>query len=254
MGVKGLFDVVHQRRAALFRQAHRHQPSLGQHTAAAEPAGTQQGEHLPGQLQLLHRQRAGLVELRLVIRPEGGQPGILRVGEGDKLRIGVIPAELVDVVALAAVPPSGEAGQLLRVVEVILPHPLVGDAEAGVAQTQTGELVLRHNGQAEGQLFGGAVALDGRQGRVHIALRPGDGVVEHGVAVDVIADDQAARRLGKGRVQMAAPHELHAQGVFAQAVVTVFVIGAQMRAVFGSQFLELQHTNLTFFLSYPGTG
>ena len=157
-------------------------------------------------------------------------------------------------VALAAVPAAGEAGQLLRVVEVILPHPLVGDAEAGVAQTQTGELVLRHNGQTEGQLFGGAVALDGRQGRVHIALRPGDGVVEHGVAVDVIADDQAARRLGEGGVQVAAPHELHAQGVFAQAVVTVFVIGAQMRAVFSSQFLELQHTNLTFFLSYPGTG
>ena len=157
-------------------------------------------------------------------------------------------------VALAAVTPPGEAGQLLRVVEVVLPPPLVGDTEAGIAQAQAGELVLRHNGQAQGQPLGGAVALDGRQRRVRVPLRAGDGIVKHRVAVDDVADDQAARRLIEGGVQVAAPHELHAQGVFAQAVVAALIVRAQVRAVFGSQFLKLQHSDLTFFLSCRGTG
>ena len=211
MGVQCLLDVVHQRAAALLRQADGHQTALRQHASGAEPAGIQQGEHLLGQGQLLLGQRAGLVELRLVVRPERRQAGIVGIGERHKRRIGIVAAELIDVVALAAVPPSGELGQIFGVVEVVLPWPLADDGDAGVAQHQLGCLVLRHHGQHQRQLLVAAVLFDGSESRAGVALRSQNGVVEHVLPLDAVADDKAARRLCEPGVQVVPPHQLHAQ-------------------------------------------
>ena len=59
-----------------------------------------------------------------------------------------------------------------------------------------------------------------------------------------------ARCLGKPRVQIAPPHELHAQRVFAQTVAAHFVIRVQMSARADSQFLKFQHSILTFSRSF----
>ena len=119
MGVQGLFDVVDKGAAAFLRQADSHQTPLCQHTAGTEPVGADAGEHLLCQRQLLHSQGAGLVKLSLIVLPKGGQAGIAGVGQRGKFRVGIIPAELVDVVALAAVFPPGK-GRRKR------PTPLFG--------------------------------------------------------------------------------------------------------------------------------
>ena len=231
VGVQRLLDVVHQRAAALLRQAYGHQPTLRQHTAGAEPACADQGEHLLRQHQLLYRQGAGLVELCRVVLPEGCQPGVGVVDQGGELRVGVVPAELVDMVTLAAVPPAGESRQLLCAVEIVLPRPLADDAAAGVAQHQLRGLVLRYHGQHQGKALLGAPALDGAQSALRVAVGAGDGVVKDVLALDAVADDKAARRLREAGVQVPTPHELDAQGVLAQAIVAGFVIPAQLGAV-----------------------
>ena len=114
-------------------------------------------------------------------------------------------------VALAAVPPSGKLGQILGVVEVVLPRPLADDGDAGVAQHQLGRLVLRHHGQHQRQLLVAAVLFDGSESRAGVALRSQNGVVEHVLPLDAVADDKAARRLREPGVQVVPPHQLHAQ-------------------------------------------
>ena len=229
MGIQGLFNVAYQRFTALFRQRHRQQTALPQDAACPEQTHIQMAEQLLRQRQLPLGLGALLLEFLLVVDPEGCQQIGVFHRQGDEFRAGVLLVEFVDVVALAAVVAAGEVGQVLRVVEVVLPCPFVGDGDAGPAERQLARLGFRHHGEDGPHALAAAVVLDGGQGGVHVALRAGNGIVELGHAVDAVADDKAAVGEGVLRAEVAPPHVFHAGAVFAQAVGAGFVIGAQQR-------------------------
>ena len=133
----------------------------------------------------------------------------------------------MDVVALAAVMPAGKLGQVLPAVDIILPGPLINEPHHRVAQKQPSGLSLRHHGDHRAHPLLRAVFFDEGQGRVHISRRARHGEIKLIAPVDLIADDEAACRLAKGRVQYAPPHELHTHGVLAQTVVAIDIIGSQ---------------------------
>ena len=133
----------------------------------------------------------------------------------------------MDVVALAAVMPSGKLRQILPAVDIVLPGPLINEPHYRVAQKQPSGLPLRHHGDHRAYPLLRAVFLDEGQGRVHIPLRPGHREIKLIAAVNLIAYDEAICRLTEGRVQHTPPHELHAHRVLAQAIVTIYIIGSQ---------------------------
>ena len=202
VGVQRLLHMNNQGAAAVLRQAHGHQPVIHQQAAAQQPPLRQQPGQSLGIGQLPLGVEAGFLELLLIIRPEILDEGHVRPGQGDKFRVGVLLAEFVDVVALAAVFPARKGGHVLRPIEIVLPVALVVHSQAGPAQQQLRGLLLRHHGDHQRRLRVGAVALDGRQGGVHVAVGAGHREVKDPLAVDAVADDQAARLLGKGGPQV----------------------------------------------------
>ena len=103
---------------------------------------------------------------------------------GRKARVGIELAELVDVVALAGVAASGEVAQILGGVDIVAPDARGGKAEVGVARGKALRLVLRDDGEDEGNIPLAAVVLDERERRVLIAVGAGNGVVEAILTVD----------------------------------------------------------------------
>ena len=130
-------------------------------------------------------------------------------------------------VALSGVAASGKVAQILGGVDIVAPDARGGKAEVGVARGKALRLVLRDDGEDEGNIPLAAVVLDERERRVLIAVGAGNGVVEAILTVDEIADDQAARALRPRGVQVAAPHELDEGRVFAELVFAAFIVAAQ---------------------------
>ena len=180
--------------------------------------------------------------------PEGLHLVRVLPGDGAVDGLGVELAELVDVVALAGVPPPGEGHEVLRPVEVVLPQPVVVHHRVGVAVHEVLPLLLGHHAEDGGDAVLPAPVVDVVQGGVHIPHpRQGDGVVEDvAEVVALVEDHQAAVALGEGRVPVLAPHELHPRGVFAQAIVALAVVLAQPGHVFQLHGSEFQHNILTF--------
>ena len=157
-------------------------------------------------------------------------------------------------VALAGIAAAGEVLQVLRPVEVVLPGADVADGDVGVAAQEGGSLLLRHHGDDGGGAPVHAVRLDGGEGGVLIPLRAGDGVVIDLLAVDVVADEEAAGGLRPGGVQVAPPHELRQGGVLAEAVGTALIVSVQGREVLPAHAFPLQHTVILFLLVMIGAG
>ena len=224
VGVQGLLDVVHQRVAALLRQTHGDEPVTVHHTAGDEGPGAQKAEHVPGLLQLPLGQLILLAELGAVILPEPGQQLAVLFRNRTEKGVGMFPAEAVDVVALAAVMASGKGDQILGAVEVILPRPEIQYLHPGIAGSQKGRLRLRYHRQHRLDALFGAIALNGGKGSILVAVFTGDGVVELHLALDGVADDEAARLLRPGGVEIAAPHVLGAHGILAQTIAAPGVI------------------------------
>ena len=233
--------MAHQRVTAFFRQRHGQQTALPQDAAGTEDAGIQMSEHLLRQRQLPLGPGALLLKLRAVICPEGLQKSAVFRSQGDKFRAGMFLIELVDVVALAAVMPSGEPGQILRTIEVVLPHPLIGDGDPGPPQSQLAGLGLRHHGENGTDAPLPAIVLHGGQCGLYVTAGTGDGVVELGHTVKTVADDKTAVGDGVFRVKMVTPHIFHAGAVFAQAVGAGFIVGPQQRHGLRGDRGKIQH-------------
>ena len=235
VGIQGLFHMDDQGVAALFRQTHGHQPTLRQQAAAQQPALRQQPGQGLGIGQLPLGVEAGFLELLLIVPPEVLDEGHVLPGKDHEPGIGVLLAELVDVVALAAVFPPGKGGHILRPIQVILPVALVGQPEPGPAQQQLRGLLLRHHGDHRRRSRLGAVFLNGRQGGIHVAAGARHRKVEYPLAVHPVADNEASRLLGEGGPQVQAPHELCSGGIFTQVIVAPVVVAAQQGVVFNGQ-------------------
>ena len=199
------------------------------------------GEHLLRQRQLPLGPGALLLKLRAVICPEGLQKSAVFRSQGDKFRAGMFLIELVDVVALTAVAPAGKPSQILRVIKVVLPHPLIGDGDPGPPQGQLAGLGLRYHRENGTDTLLPAIVLHGSQRGVYVAAGTGDGVVELGHTVKTVADDKTAVGDGVFRVQVVTPHVFHAGAVFAQTVGAGFIVGPQQRHGLCGDRGKIQH-------------
>ena len=196
-GIECLLDVDAQRVAATLAETERHQPLPVEQTARAEPAGAQQTEQLLRVAQLAPGAGAVLVKLRLIVAPETLNEGAIRHCERHEARVRKLLAELVDVVALAAVAPAGKRREVLGAVEIVLPCALVDDVYARIAQRQPPRLLLRHDRDDRRDTLLRAVVLDGGKRGVHVAVLTGDREVKQRLAMQLVADNQAARGFGK---------------------------------------------------------
>ena len=241
VGIESLFHMAHQRVTAFFRQRHGQQTALPQDAAGTEDAGVQMGEHLLRQHQLSLGPGALLLELCAVIRPEVCQKRTVRPGQRNKFRTGMFLIELVDVVALTAVMPAGKPSQILRVIKVVLPHPLIGDGDPGPPQGQLAGLGLRYHRENGTDTLLPAIVLHGSQRGVYVAAGTGDGVVKLRHAVELVADDKTAVGDGVFRVQVVTPHVFDAGAVFAQTVGAGFIVGPQQRHGLCGDRGKIQH-------------
>ena len=212
--------------AALLAHADGDQAPLMEQAAGHEPITGEVAQHLLSQAQLVFRNGILLGELRPVILPELFQKRLVRPGQGHILRIGEELAEFIDMVALAAVTAAREVCQVLPAIDIVLPGALTNEPHHRVAEEHPPGLPLRHHGDHRAHSLLGAVFFDEGQGRIHISLRAGNREIKLVTAIYFVANDQAARRLAIGRAQHAAPHELHAHGILAQAVVTIYIVGS----------------------------
>ena len=225
VGVQGLFDVDDQRVAALFRQRQADQLLSVKKPPRKEAGFPRQLQHLPGQGQLV--QGLGIValgELRLIVLPEPLDHRLVRRRQGPEGGLRPAGAELVDMIALTGVAAAGEKLQVLPVVHIVLPGAYIADLGVGIAGQQPGSPALRNHGDHRREPLLQAVSLNGLQSGVLIALRPGHRVVKDHLSADLVADYQAARRLGPAGVQHAPPHELGAHGVLAQTVIAALIV------------------------------
>ena len=158
-------------------------------------------------------------------------------------RVGIELVEFVDVVALAGVVASGEGGQVPGVVNIVLPQPVVVHGDVGVPLHQAFPLLLRHHAEGRRDALLHAPRVNLVQGGVHVALpRQGDGEVKHAAIVGAVVEhNETAVGLGEFRMPVLPPHELHAQGVLAQAVGALAVIFAQEGGAGFADGFEFQH-------------
>ncbi len=206
-----------QRVAAALRHGDGEEPAVQLHAADEEVRAAGHAEHFLGAAQLVFRRVGRLGEDGLVVTEELRDERQVALPERAEGGVGIELAELVDVVALSGVAASGKVAQILGGVDIVAPD----------ARGKALRLVLRDDGEDEGNIPLAAVVLDERERRVLIAVGAGNGVVEAILTVDEIADDQAARALRPRGVQVAAPHELDEGRVFAELVFATFIVAAQ---------------------------
>ena len=228
VGVEGLFDVDDEGLAAPLRKRQGNELLPAEQSAADEEGLIHQFQHFLGQLQLIPGGLAvGLGELRLVILPELLHGGSVLRCQPPHFRLRPLGAEFFDVVALTGIPPPGEKLQVLFVVHIVPPGPVIADAHVGVAGEEMAHPALRHHRVVEGHALGGAPLLNGLQSLVHIPLGTGNGIIKAVLAICPVAHHQTPTALRPVGVQRLAPHEPGAGGVFAKAVVAVFIVAAQ---------------------------
>ena len=227
IAVEGFFDMNLQRVAAALRHGDGEEPAVQLHAADEEVRAAGHAEHFLGAAQLVFRRVGRLGEDGLVVAEELRDERQVALPERAEGGVGIELAELVDVVALSGVAASGKVAQILGGVDIVAPDARGGKAEVGVARGKALRLVLRDDGEDEGNIPLAAVVLDERERRVLIAVGAGNGVVEAILTVDEIADDQAARALRPRGVQVAAPHELDEGRVFAELIFAAFIVAAQ---------------------------
>ena len=245
IGIKGLLNVNDEGVPAALRQGQGNELVPVEHAPSNEPGLPRQLQHLLCQLQLIPG--LGVVplgKLRLVVLPKlFHRPGVF-LRQGADLRAGPLGPEFFDMVPLAGVAASREVLEVLPVVDVVPPGADVADPDVGIAAQQLPRLVLRHHGD-NGQLPRlQAVGFNGPQGRVHVPLRPGDGVVEVPPACVPVADHQAPRDLRPGGAEHLLPHELGAQGIFAEAVLAVLVVAPELGPILFCHWFKLLHKSL----------
>ena len=203
---------------------------------------------LPGGAQLLLGQGVVLVEDLVELLPEGFHRLRVLRGEGTEAGVGIELAELIDMVALAGVPPAGKGDEVLRPVEVVLPQPVVVHGGVGVALHQVLPLLRGHHAEGGSDPLLQAPAVDLVQGGVDVPLpRQGHRVVEEVAGVfGVVEDHQTAIGLGEHRMPVGPPHELDPHGVLAQAVGAAAVVLAQPCRAFHLDRFKIQHTGIAF--------
>ena len=246
--IQRLFDVDDEGVPALLRQGQRHQLFAVEHPAADKPGLVHQPQHLLRQLQLIPGLGViSLGELRLIVGPELPDRRFIRTRQAAELRVRAKGAELLNVVPLTGIPPSGKELQVLPVVHIVPPGADIADTDVRVAGQQPGGLALRYHRDHRGRPLLQAVLLDGGQSGVLVPLGAGHRVVEYPVAVMLVPHHQAPGDLRPGGMQHGPPHQLCAHRILAEAVLTVLVIFAQLSAVLLGHCLELNHNLILFF-------
>ena len=228
IGIEGLFNMDDQGLAALLCQGQGNELLPHEHAAADKVGAVQHFQHLLSPAQLV----AGhfvvrLHKLLLVVLPEGLDGGGVLRAQPPELRLRPLGAELLDVVALAGVPPPRKKLQVLAVVHVVPPGAVVADADVRIAGKEMADLGLGNDRVVEGHALDRAPALDGVQSLVHISLRAGDGIVEAVLPRSAAADHETPVGLRPVGIQRLTPHKAGAHGIFAKAVIAVFIVAAQ---------------------------
>ena len=248
---KGLLDVADQSASADLPQGDGDEFSLQLQRTGQHPGFPNLAGQLPGVAQLLFCHGVFLVEGQVKLVPKGLQLFAVGFGDGTKDSGGIELVEFIDVVALAGVPAAGKGGEILGVVQVVLPGAAVGDGGIGVAMEQYRQGILRHGLKGGEDAIGAAVVVNLVQGGIQVgAVVQGHRVIEGSTAVVGIADNETAIGFRKAGVHVVAPHELDTHRVFTQPVGTIFVILAKSRTAFYIDWFEDQHKmkSLLFFL------
>ena len=202
---------------------------------------SRQAQHRFGERQLVLRRFRRFLEDLGILLPEALDERQVLLPQRAEARLGVELAELVDMVALAAVVAAGELAQVVRFIEIVAPGARIVKMEVRVTHEQLSRLLARHDGQLQRDPLLHAVLFDGAERGVLITVRPRNGIVEAVLAVNAVFHDQAAGSLGILRVQMPAPHQLDQRGILAQLIVAVLIVAAQTGHIPLRNGFECQH-------------
>ena len=112
------------------------------------------------------RRLRGLLEHLCIVLPEALDERQVVLSQRAELRLGIELAELVDVVALAAVVAAGKLAQIICLIEVIAPGARIVEMEVRIAHQELCRLLARHNGELKRDTLLHTVILDGAERRI----------------------------------------------------------------------------------------